>query len=512
MFPDIESPDVKSRDTQAIAQTAQALVQIVGTDGVTDNEAELAGHMADRWPLALLWQRAGKTPHQPDLVCWPRTAQQVAAVIHYAQQHQVPVVPFGGGSGVCGGVVPTQGGIALDLKRMAAIRDIRPEALLCEVEAGANGLLLEEALNRRGFTLGHFPSSIACSSVGGWIAARSSGQASTRYGSIEHMVAGLELVLPSGQLATARPVPRTAAGIDWRTLFVGSEGVLGVITKAWLRMHPLPSARRFLCFRFPTLESGLTAIRQVLRRGYRPSVVRLYDPLDTLVGVSGGGGDKGWMARAGKAAIARGTQLLLAHPSWSRIVERAAGRCHAVFVCEGEKALTDLEASVITEEALAVGAEDRGADGAKHWYDHRYDISFKAAPVFADGGFVDTMELAAPWDRIADLYYAVREAIAKHAVTLAHFSHAYTDGVSVYFTFAAATGSPESDEDCYNRIWSEGLAAARARGGTLSHHHGVGLLKGEALREELGPLHGILGNLKATLDPANIMNPGKMGL
>jgi alkyldihydroxyacetonephosphate synthase len=167
---------------------------------------------------------------------------------------------------------------------------------------------------------------------------------------------------------------------------------------------------------------------------------------------------------------------------------------------------------VISEEAGAVGARDDGEGPAQHWFEHRYDISFKAPKVFADDGFVDTMELAAPWDRIEGLYRAVRAAIAPHAVTLAHFSHAYPDGVSVYFTFAANGGSLARNEASYFRVWDAGLAAARAQGGTVTHHHGVGLLKDDALREELGPLHGALGALKRALDPAGILNPGKLGL
>jgi alkyldihydroxyacetonephosphate synthase len=221
----------------------QRLVAICGADAVRTDEAERTAHAGDCWPLLVMRRRAGAAGRLPDVVACPEQTAQVQAIVRLCAERGVAVVPYGGGSGVCGGTVPVRGGVSLDLKRMAAVRELREDALLCEVEAGVNGMHLEEMLNQRGYTLGHFPSSIMCSTVGGWIAARSSGQASTRYGSIEHLLAGLEVVLPSGEVAVMRPVPRTAAAVDWRQVFCGSEGTLGVITRAWLRLQPLPEAR-----------------------------------------------------------------------------------------------------------------------------------------------------------------------------------------------------------------------------------------------------------------------------
>ncbi|HVY60155.1 MAG TPA: FAD-binding oxidoreductase, partial [Planctomycetota bacterium] len=355
-------------------------------------------------------------------------------------------------------------------------------------------------------------SSIYCSTLGGWLAARSAGQASTKYGKIEDMCVGLEAVLPSGEVAVARPTPRSAAGPDWKQVLIGSEGTLGVITRAWLRIAPLPEARRFLCYRFPGVAAGLGAIRRVLRRGLRPSVVRLYDPLDTLVGVSGGGGTKGVVAEAAKAVFERAKHLLLAHPDWAPLLDHLAGGCHAVFVCEGDRDLADLEARAIAAEAALAGAEDRGPGPAEHWMAHRYDVSYKGAPIFREGGFVDTMELAAPWDAIEGVYRRVRAAIQPHAVTLAHFSHAYPEGCSVYFTFAAAVDDGAAAEARYDAIWRDGIAAAQAAGANVSHHHGVGLGKAAFMREELGGFLDAYRAVKAALDPRNVLNPGKMGL
>jgi alkyldihydroxyacetonephosphate synthase len=488
------------------------LAELLGPAKVSFASAERIAYSQDRFPLSLLWTRAGEVPYAPDAVCWPERIDDVRAVLALAAREGFPVVPYGGGSGVCGGTVPVRGGVVLDLKRMNRLLAVRDEALLCEVEAGALGQHLEEALNRRGYTSGHFPSSMYCSTVGGWLAARSAGQASTRYGKIEDLCAGLEIVLPGGEVAILKPVPRSAAGPDWRQLLIGSEGTLGVVTRAWLRIAPLPEARRFLSFRFPSVPSGLQAIRKVLRRGLRPAVVRLYDPLDTLVGVSGGLKGGGVLEAAKVELIERAKLEVLAHPEWAAIAGRFSSGCHSVFVCEGDRELSALEARAIEDAALAAGAEPRGEAPAEHWFRHRYDISYKGAPLFREGAFVDTMEVAAPWDRIETLYERVRAALAARAFTLAHFSHAYLDGCSIYFTFAALCPSERETRERYLECWRAGMEATLDAGGTISHHHGIGLLKADFMRREIGPFLDVFCALKRAIDPRGVLNPGKMGL
>jgi alkyldihydroxyacetonephosphate synthase len=492
--------------------TVDALRAALGDHNVARGDGERLAYSQDRWPLALVWTRAGKAPYPPDAVCWAERTEHVAAVLALAARHGFAVVPYGAGSGVCGGTVPLAGGVVLDLKKMNRLVEVRDETLLCEAEAGIIGQHLEEALNRRGFTLGHFPSSIYCSTLGGWLAARSAGQASTRYGKIEDMCAGLECVLPGGEVAVLKPTPRAAVGPDWKQVLIGSEGTLGVITRAWLRIWPLPEARRFLSYKFPSAAAGLGAIRKVLRRGLRPAVVRLYDPFDTLIGVAGGGGSKGALEHAKKDLMERAKLRLLAHPEWAAVLERFAGGCHAIFVCEGDRELVALEGDAIEREARAAAAEPRGPEPAEHWLAHRYDISYKGAPVFREGAFVDTMEVAAPWDRIEALYEAVRRALAPLAVTLAHFSHAYSDGCSIYFTFAALCEDDAATEARYEACWRAGLEAALGAGATISHHHGVGILKAPFMRRELGGFLDVYAKVKAAVDPRGTLNPGKMGL
>jgi len=489
------------------------LVSIFGEAGVSSADAERIAYSQDRWPLGLIWTRAGKVPYPPDAVVWPERTEQVSALLRLANRLDLPVVPYGGGSGVCGGTVPVRGGIVLDLKRMDRVLSLREEALLLEVEAGALGQPLEEAVNRRGYTLGHFPSSMACSTVGGWLAARSAGQLSTKYGKIEDLCVGLEAVLPAGDVVVARPVPRAATGPDWKQLLIGSEGTLGVITKAWLRVAPAPDARAFRSFRFPTVDAGLRAIRETLRRGLRPAAVRLYDPMDTLVGVAGGQKGGGAVGSAIRELVDRAKSLLLAHPQIAPLVERfAGGGCHSVFVFEGDRDLVELEEAAVARIAAAAGGEDRGPAPAERWYGHRYDISFKQSAVFHEGAFVDTMEVVAPWDVLPRLYEAVKGAVSGLAVALAHFSHAYPEGCSIYFTFAAACETDAASESRYREIWDAALTACLGAGGTISHHHGIGLSKARFMERELGGFLAAYRAVKRALDPRNILNPGKMGL
>jgi alkyldihydroxyacetonephosphate synthase len=263
------------------------LVSLLGAGAASCDPADLWAASRDCWPRALLWTRAGVVPHPPDVVAWPDSVDGVATVIRYAAEQRVAVVPFGSGSGVCGGVVPLRGGISLDLKRLAALRGVDVPRRRADAQAGLSGQRLEELLGARGATLGHFPSSIYCSTVGGWLAARSAGQLSSRYGKIEDMVLGLVAVDGTGEVLRTSDAP--SAGPDLTQLLVGSEGTLAVIAEATLRIWPAPRARWMRGVRFRSVADGLAGVQAVMRSGLRPAVARLYDPLDTLVAGKGGG-------------------------------------------------------------------------------------------------------------------------------------------------------------------------------------------------------------------------------
>lgn len=522
------------------------LARIVGSEAVSTLEVDRLAYARDLWPRDLIRLRGGEIPAAPSCVVWPETPEEVARVLKLAAELGVPVVPFGAGSGVAGGARPSQGGITLDLKRMRAIRALDERNLRALVESGVMGERLERSLNQKGYTLGHFPSSIMCSTLGGWLAARSAGQMSTLYGKIEDMTLGLEFVSP-GRIRRSMTGVRAGAEVDWNALILGSEGTFGVITAAELRLRPLPERRELRGLQLPSVEAGLAAIRLMLREGLRPAVVRLYDALDTFAGRGHGAEDevlesaglgsfdalsqraKEFLAdverripsrdlarRLGRGLVHGTVRAVLGAPM---VIERASrllpADCLLILGFEGQPALVAAEAQRALEIATAEGARDLGPGPGEHWLKNRYNVSFKQSKAYENGAFVDTMEVAATWDRLPQLYASVRKAIAQDAFVMAHFSHAYPEGCSIYFTFVgvAPPGDPGATLERYDRIWRNALMAVHAAGGTISHHHGVGELKAEAMAREHGAGgHRLHQALKYGFDPRGVMNPGKLGL
>ena len=458
--------------------------------------------------------------HPPRAIVWPRSTDEVARLVRFAIERDVALVPFGAGSGVCAGVLPTPQTIVVDLKRLSAIREIDKAKKTVTVEAGAMGLPFEETLEREGLTLGHFPSSILCSTVGGWVAARSAGQASGRYGKIEDMVVALECVTGRGEIVRLVHRPH---GPSLVPAIIGSEGTLAIVTAAKLRLHRAPTVRGFASWSMPSMERGWDAMREMFQSGLRPAVLRLYDPFDSVLARSAKVRDRS-RKRSGGHAPGRGTaalRALLKRPAAigelldSRAANVALGGALLVAIFDGQ------DESVLGEVERARAIAERtgkyeGEGPARKWLLHRYSVSYRQAPLFAQGLFVDTMEVAATWSRLGALYDAVRGAIGKRAFVMAHMSHAYPDGCCIYFSFAgvAAPGKGTWDAECdarYDAIWKDALAAALEAGGTIAHHHGVGRSKAPRLGDELGA-GGLEAQraLKRAFDPHGILNPGAL--
>jgi alkyldihydroxyacetonephosphate synthase len=529
------------------------LEAIVGPRRVSMRAVDLDTYSRDMWPRILIAYRDGIPPaHRPHAVVWPEHVREVVAVVRLARELKIPIVPYGGGSGVCGGAVPLHGGITVDTKRMQQVRSVHGEELICDVEAGLSGERFERELERRGYTFGHFPSSIYCSTVGGWLATRAAGQLSTKYGKVEDRVAGLTVVTGRAEIVETDGPNRALRGPNWTQLIVGSEGTLGIITSARLRVAPAPQLRVFRGFEVENVKAGTEAIRRVLQKGLRPAVVRLYDELDTLINSLGHheerehddahaplpsietgalpaypvvepAGDNGMLQRL--VALAKGKGLRrrafeaaldkseLVNRVFGTVAEKIARRgCRLIIGLEGARIRTEVEAALTFAELEAAGCRDKGEDPGWAWVKHRYAVSYRQSPVFRDGAFVDTMEVAASWERLLDLYHSVREAIGHHAVVMAHFSHAYADGCSIYFTFAGHAPDAAATQRLYDAIWRDGLEAATRVGATISHHHGVGLLKAPYMAGEHREAMAIFEAAKRSLDPERIMNPGKMGL
>lgn len=467
------------------ASLAVELADLVGEANVAVDPGELAAHARDCWPLLAMRERAGETLPRPAAVVWPTSTAQASALYAWASARGVPLVPFGGGGGVVGGAAPVAGGVAVDTKRMARVLELDAESGLVVAQPGVIGQTLEEWLGARGWTLGHFPSSITLSSVGGFAAARSAGQCSTRYGAFASLVAGMEAVLPDGTVVRREAHPASAAGPDLIGLLLGGEGTLGLITELTLRVTPKPESLGFRALRMPSFTAGLDTLRGILRTGLRPAVLRLYDQADTA----------------------------LSHPD--------LGGCLLVVMAEGWPPLVDLEVRTAAQVGIAHDGEDLGEDLARHWHEHRYDVSWRLADFLKPGGMfgdavaVDTLEVAARWSRLPDTYTAVRDALAGAAdVVLCHASHAYPDGACLYFTFGAAgQGDEVKVRERYQQAWTAAMDAAVAVGATITHHHGIGLLRAPWLAAELGAGGmAMLQRVKDALDPAGIANPGKLGL
>jgi alkyldihydroxyacetonephosphate synthase len=493
------------------------------------DEADRLFYARDLWPRHHLDVRAGRRPeHKPDVIVWPESASELAALVLWARRERVALVPFGAGSGVCAGILPHASAVVVDMKRMSRIVAIDRDAPLVDVQAGHMGVPLEQALNRAGFTLGHFPSSILCSTVGGWIATRSAGQCSGAYGKIEDMVVELECVTGDGEIVVLR---RRRSGPDLVPLLVGSEGTLGVVTRAKLRLHPAPQSRAFGAWSFPTTRHGWEAMRALFQSGLRPAVARLYDPFDAMM-AKRGSVRPGESAKDAKPTPAPGLggaalRAILRRPALINglLDSSAAGRLLGgamlmVIFDEAPGAPGRGGKGVDEARRIAESMEGRweGEGPARRWLQHRYSVSYRQAPVFANGAFVDTMEVAAPWSKLGDVYDAVRHALGEHVFVMAHFGHAYPDGCCIYFSFVG-TADPDAprgvdwDQACatrYDRAWRAALDAAVRAGGTLAHHHGVGRSKAPRLRDAMGAGVDVVRALMRAFDPGGLMNPGNL--
>ncbi len=427
-------------------------------DGVPDRIA----YARDAWPRHFFDIRSGRIgEHSPAAIAYPESTEDVRRLVLWARETHTPIVPFGAGSGVTGGILPTRETVVVDMKRMTRIRALDERAPSVTVEAGALGLHFEEELGRRGFTLGHFPSSIMCSTVGGWIAARSAGQCSSRYGKIEDMIVDLECVTGRGDVVT---LPMRRHGASLVPLVVGSEGTLAIVTAATLRLHPAPQHRTFASFRFGDTETGWHAMQAMFQRGLRPAVLRLYDPFDAMIAKRNASkkahaqkrGEDGLDERSPRAVGMRDFVLrqVMKRPGplnrflRSKRGEELTGGAMLVAIFEGDPA----EAARNAEEALRIvlelGGRDSGPKAAERWFSTRYDVSFRMAPIYAGGSFVDTYEVAATWSRLGAVYDAVRRALEPHVFVMAHMSHAYPDGACIYFSFAG-----RGDNAVYRQLW-----------------------------------------------------------
>ena len=452
------------------------LAAVVGSQHVASDWDSRWAHTRGYSTTDLLRFRAGDTSDMPDAVVYPATHAEVQELLTGCAEHELAVVPYAGGTSVVGGLAATRRFITVDLKRLDQLLELDEISRTATLQAGVRGPAAEALLAERGYTLGHFPQSYEGASIGGYAAARSSGQSSAGYGRFDQMVVGLTVATPSGTIELGR-APMSAAGPDLRQLVLGSEGAFGVITSVVVRVRPRPTERHFEGWRFDTFEAGLTAVRRLAQDGPLPTVLRLSDEVETAVNLADpdvlGGGSSGVLAIIG-------------------------------FDGPYNQATAD----VLT----AAGGQNLGEGPGETWRTGRYRAPYLRDPLLDEGALVETLETAAFWSRIPALKAAVTDAVtgalsATPPLVLCHISHVYETGASLYFTvICAQADDPVEQWRTAKHAANQAIAAA---GGTISHHHGVGTDHRDAYAAEIGPLAiEALQAVKRTLDPHNVTNPG----
>ncbi|UCC19785.1 MAG: FAD-binding oxidoreductase [Promethearchaeota archaeon] len=456
------------------------LRKIVGENNVSSKTIDLLAYTKDAALIGMNWTIQGTIAAKPDFIIWPDTIEQISDILKLSNQEKIPVTPYGEGSGVVGGAVPIYGGIIIDMKKFNKILEINDKNLTVTAQTGINGMNLERTLNSKGYTAGHIPQSIYISSLGGWISHRAAGQFSTKYGKIEDIVLGMEVVLPQGEIIDFKTIPRASTGPQLDKLFIGGEGTLGIITKATLKIWPFPEKRTLISYAFNSMEDSFEAIRQILRENIYPAVIRIYDHFETM----------------------------RHFPD----IENAKDKVMVIFVCEGNKKLVDLEESITREKSEKNSGIDCGEHPVEHWFETRFRVTETSAmPPYKI--VFDTIEVASLWENAANIYHSVLESFKKLQGVImitAHISHFYPNGVGIYFSFGGTPSKEETDFEYYQKCWNTVIKATLDAGGSIAHHHGIGINRSHWMEGEWGDGLNTLKEIKKLLDPNNILNPGKI--
>ncbi|HMJ34417.1 MAG TPA: FAD-binding oxidoreductase [Baekduia sp.] len=466
-----------------------ALEAAVGAEHVVRDDGARAAHANGMSYLDLV-RRSADPPAAPDAIVEPAGHAEVGAVLRACSEHGVAVVPFGGGTSVVGGVAPGRGAfsavIALDLRRLDALVAVDDVSQTATLQAGVTGPRAEELLAAHGFTLGHLPQSFERATIGGYAATRSAGQLSTGWGRFDALVQRLRAATPAGDLDLGR-APGTAAGPDLRQLLLGSEGAFGVITEVTVRVRPIPETVRHEGWRVADLATGVGILRSLAQHGSKPDLARLSDETETALGVATGGA----------------------------AAEDGAGGCTLLIGWEGDAVDVAYRAAGARGRLEGAGAVALGEEAAAAWRHGRFRAPRLRDELLGTGLLVETLETATTWRDLIALHDAVGETLrgaldGASPVVSCHVSHLYATGASLYFTVLA-----RRDADDPVGQWLRAKAAVMetltGRGATLTHHHAVGADHAPWLAAELGELGvDVLRAVKARLDPAGVMNPGKL--
>jgi alkyldihydroxyacetonephosphate synthase len=459
-----------------------------------------------------LWRvRQGLIDAAPDCVIYPSSGEDVQVVVAAAQQHGVIIIPFGGGSNIAGCLEPksTQGRmvVSLDMKGMQQLISLDKGSNVAVIQAGAMGPYLEEQLNKEDFTLGHFPDSFMFSSLGGWVATRSAGMMSDKYGKIEDMVIAIKMVTPKGEMKTIS-VPKASDGIDIKHLLIGSEGILGVITEVTVQVHHLPECQSYVGYLFPDFESGVAAMRECLRQDCMPVMTRLNDPGKTQLSFAFKKESKGIKKTLGKAI------------KWylARVKKINFDQCCLMLnIFEGNKSDHARIRAKVKKIYCQHGAAYLGKDPGHSFSEAKFDFPYIRDYLLDRKLMGDVSETSTGWGNLLPLYYktmdnmhAAMKKFHPNNFTGCHISHTYQTGASLYFTFCILE-NPDYGLQHYLTVKKSLEDSFMENGGTLSHHHAVGYEHLPWVEQDVGALGvGALKALKNEFDPNGIMNPGKL--
>ena len=456
----------------------------VGRENVSVSASDKLSYGVDYFWISRMWADKGETPPQPDIIVRPGSAEEVSKVLKIANYYKMPVQTWGGGSGSQGSALPMAGGVILDIKRMNRLISIDENTRSITAEAGMIFQTLEWYANERGYSIMHIPSCLTCGTVGGALAHRGIGIMSTKYGKIDDQCLNLEVVLPNGDIINTLPVPKHAAGPDLNQIFIGSEGTLGVMTKATFKLFKLPESRQFRAFLFKDFSTGILACRDIVQR-IKPSILRLFDEAETVSIIKD----------------------VLGFDRQGAFMNLAV---------EGEKAFADLEMDIILDICSKYEAMDLGSEYGEKWYENRITF-FYPGHIMNNPQMFGTMDTACSYENLEKVYWAMKHAIEDNFEDvrfIAHCSHWYDWGTMIYDRFIM-DNPPEDPEEAirlHNRIWNTGVRAAMESGGIINDHHGIGLKLSRLMKEQYGPAMQVLEDLKKSLDPNGIMNPYKLGL
>ncbi|MHA1110709.1 MAG: FAD-binding oxidoreductase [Promethearchaeota archaeon] len=457
------------------------LAEIVGTEWTSTEEADLVAYSKDYQLITNRWIMEGTLPGLPHIIVWPENEPQISQILKIANERKIPVIPYGEGSGVVGAAIPVYGGIMVDMKRMTKIIEVNKQNLTVTVQSGANGKWLERELEKKGFLIGHVPQSLHTSTVGGWIAHRAAGQFSTKYGKIEDIVLSMRIVMPTGEIVDTKLYPRASDGPQIEKLFLSSEGTLGIVTQATMKMWPLPKKQEGVAYAFENIEDSLKATQMIMQKQLLPAVIRIYDKVET-------------------------ERHFFSEP-------KAKKKLMVIFVCEAPIAsLVDLEVSEIRKVCVECNGINCGNGPVEHWFETRFTVK-EASEYIPKGQIMDTIEVSCMWDKAVELYNSVIGELKKLDGLLfasGHASHFYPNGVCFYFSFSGVVPDGKNPEEFYNAAWDAAMIGTLKSEGAISHHHGIGISRARWMRDEHGPVLDLMKRIKSALDPNGIMNPGKL--